>query len=290
MSFNLFFSNFAPNCKTLPNRILLSIGLCFSLTVALPCPPAGAQSSENPDATKWASVTGQILVEGELPEIPPERVGSHKDRPVCLVDGKVPADDQLVVDADGGLRDVFVILTPADSNTEIPVHPSYLEATETTLELDNLKCRFVPHAMAVMTKQEIRLKNSDAVGHNCKIFSMNNERNINLPAGGEAETTLDSSDRIPASVTCDIHPWMDALILAKDHPYVAITAADGTFEMNNVPTGEWKLQFWHQRFGYLRKLKVADTKVDRRGQIEVEFQPEQTLELGKMNVPASAIK
>jgi len=274
--------------KAAANWSNVLFALC--LATALPCSQAGAQDSSAGDHPQWANVTGRIVVEGDLPEIPPERIAGHKDRPVCLIDGKVPPDDQLVIDSEGGLRDVFVILTPAESGATIPVHPSYQEPTAVALQLDNSKCRFVPHAMAVVVGQTVRLTNSDSVGHNCKIASMNNEHNINLPAGGAAEIKLDSSDRVPANVTCDIHPWMDAVILAKEHPYVAITQPDGTFEMNNVPEGEWKLQFWHYRFGFLRKLVVPEMKVDRRGRITVQLEHEQTLKLGKMTAPTSAIK
>lgn len=242
------------------------------------------------EPTGWANVTGRVVVDGDVPEIPTERVGAHKDRAVCLVEGEIPADDQLVVGDQGGLRDVFIILTAPDSGTRIPIHPSYLRKVEASLTLDNLKCRFQPHAMAVMIGQPILLKNSDSVGHNCKIASMNNEHNVNLPVGGQATIKLDSEDRVPANVTCDIHPWMDALVLAKEHPYVAITKTDGSFEMKNVPAGNWKLQFWHQRFGYLRKLEVPGFKVDRRGRIEIQLSESQPLDLGSMDLPADAIR
>ena len=279
--------------KIKPNPFWAICPISLALGIALPSLHLLGQDSTQDskvDQEIWANVAGQIVVAGQLPEIPLERVGSHKDRPVCLVDGKVPPDDQLVVDADGGMRDVFVILLPADSGATIPVHPSYLQTAQTTLELDNAKCRFQPHAMAVMTGQEVLLKNSDSIGHNCKIASMNNEHNVNLPAGGKAEIKLEAVDRIPANVTCDIHPWMDALILAKDHPYVAITSSNGKFEMKNVPAGTWKLQFWHQRVGFMRKLEIPETKVDRRGRIDVEFVEGKGLDLGKMKLPASAIK
>jgi plastocyanin len=284
-------SNRADRIK--PNPFWAISLMSLALGIGLPCPSLTAQESPQDSKTgqkTWADVAGQIVVEGQLPEIPPERVGSHKDRPVCLVDGNVPPDDQLVVDADGGMRDVFVILLPVDSGAKIPVHSSYLQTVQTTLQLDNTKCRFQPHAMAVMTGQEVLLKNSDSVGHNCKIASMNNEHNVNLPAGGKAEIKLEAVDRIPANVTCDIHPWMDALILAKDHPYVVITSSNGKFEMKNVPAGKWKLQFWHQRVGFMRKLEIPETKVDRRGRIDVELVAGKELDLGKMKLPSSAIK
>ncbi len=269
-------------------KIFVHVLLALLVGFALPCDKAFPQASDSDQP--WANVSGRILLEGKVPEIPLEKIDGHKDRSICLVDGKIPTDDSLVVDETGGLRDVFVILTPLDSETKIPVHPSYHKAANTTLELDNRNCRFVPHAMAVMTGQSILLKNSDAVGHNCKIASFNNEHNVNLPAGGEAEIKLELADRIPANVACDIHPWMDALILAKDHPYVAITSVDGSFQLKNVPMGKWKLQFWHQRFGYLRKLSVPGVKVDRKGRIDLDLADAQAMELGSMKLPVSAIK
>jgi hypothetical protein len=255
--------------------------ICVLLFVA--ASPAAASES-------WGDLTGQIVVQGNVPEPSPEQVGRHQDRSVCLVDGKIPPDDAIVVGDLGGLRDVFVILTPSDRTQSVPVHPSYDQPREQKLTLDNYQCRFVPHALAIRTGQPLVLKNSDEVGHNCKITSFNNGHNVNLPAGGEFEIQLESADRIPANVSCEIHPWMDAVILAKDHPYVAITAADGSFELKNIPTGKWRFQFWHQTGGYLRKLDAPQYKVDRRGQIVVNITASETVNLGVMKLPAAALR
>ena len=47
-------------------------------------------------------------------------------------------------------------------------------------------------------------------------------------------------------VVCNIHPWMKAYILSLDHPYMAVTGEDGTFEIKNMPAGQHEFQFWHE--------------------------------------------
>jgi len=50
-------------------------------------------------------------------------------------------------------------------------------------------------------------------------------------------------------VFCDIHSHMSASILVLDHPYFAIPATDGAFELPNIPAGRYTLVGWHERVG-----------------------------------------
>ncbi|AHG91712.1 hypothetical protein J421_4175 [Gemmatirosa kalamazoonensis] len=43
--------------------------------------------------------------------------------------------------------------------------------------------------------------------------------------------------------------WLRAWVLVLDHPYAATTAAAGTFSLDSVPAGQYKLVAWHERFG-----------------------------------------
>ena len=123
---------------------------------------------------------GQIIVEGELPEIPPEVV--DKDREACLVDGEIPLDDNLLVDEKSrGLKDVYVMMYLKRGQPKPAVHSSYEDAKNEPVVIDNKNCRFVPHAAFARTGQTVRLKNSDKVGHNCHIVLFNDEINTNLP-------------------------------------------------------------------------------------------------------------
>lgn len=241
-------------------------------------------------ADGFGSLKGKLIVTGDVPELPLEPIGDHPDKPICLVDGEIPVDDNLVVDENGGLRDVFVMMYLKGKGADAPIHESYNDTTkQTELSIDNVACRFVPHALFVRTGQSVKLKNSDSVGHNCHITTFNNEHNVNLPAGGEVDIVLENAEKIPGQVKCDIHKWMDAIILIRDNPYVDISEADGTFEIKNIPEGEWKFQFWHKKGGYLKKLVAGDYEVGRRGELEVKIDAEQTLDMGTLEVPADSL-
>lgn len=248
-------------------------------------------AAAEPGDDAWGHLTGRIVVQGEVPDSQPENVANSPDKAVCLVDGKVPLDDNIVVNDDGGLRDVFVMMYLGRNEEEPDYHPSYKELKEAqSLAIDNVKCRFEPHALFVRTGQKLTLKNSDPIGHNCHIVTFNNEHNINLPPGGSLDLVLEHSEKVPGEVKCDVHKWMDGVLMVRDNPYVAITDAEGNFTIENIPAGKWKFQFWHKKVGYLRALDVKGKKVGRRGEVEFEITQDQSLDLGNLSLPAEAFK
>ena len=42
---------------------------------------------------------------------------------------------------------------------------------------------------------------------------------------------------VMVGLRCDIHPWMSAWVGVLDHPYFAVTDAEGKFEIENLPAG-----------------------------------------------------
>ena len=236
--------------------------------------------SINADEDGWGNLKGRIKVTGELPEIATETI--DKDQPTCLAGKPAPKDDNLLVSKDGGLRDAFVMMYLKDEKPK--VHPSYEQDAKTPVSLDNKQCRFKPHAMFLRTGQPLTLKNSDDVGHNCHIILFNSEENVTIPVGDEVEVKFDKTERVPGNVVCDIHRWMDAVLLVRDEPYVAITDKDGSFEIKNIPAGNWKFQFWHKKSAYMRDLEVPDKEVGRRGEIEVKIEDGKTLDLGELKI------
>jgi len=242
----------------------------------------------------WGHLTGQIVISGETPENEIEDTSGTPaaDKAACLVDGKVPADDGIVVNDKKQLRDVYVMMYTG-RGAEVPdeFHPSYDASKKVELTLDNQKCRFVPKAVFARAGQTLILKNSDTVGHNCHITTFQQEHNLNIPPNKEIKLTLDvADDRVPGEVRCDIHKWMDSVILIRDNPYVAISDETGVFRIENIPAGDWQFQFWHKRAGYLKTIEVKGYKVNRRGVIETKVENEKTLDLGVLTLPVEAFE
>ena len=235
---------------------------------------------------KWGHLKGQIKVTGDVPEIKKEVI--DKDQPTCLRDKEAPSDDNLLVGSGGELKDAFVMMYLKNDKPE--VHPSYEESASKPVVLDNKNCRFQPHALFVRTGQPLHLKNSDDVGHNCHITLFNNELNVNVPTNDFVEVKMKEVEKVPGPVVCDIHRWMDAVLLVRDEPYVSITDEKGNFEIRNIPAGKWKFQFWHRKTGYMRKLDVPGSKVGRRGEIEVEIEDGKTLDLGTLQIAGKEFK
>jgi hypothetical protein len=67
------------------------------------------------------------------------------------------------------------------------------------------------------------------------------------------------ADRFPVTLTCNIHPWMNGWVRVFDHPYFAVTDADGKFEIPQAPVGNYLLFVWHESAGFL------DGKAGRNG-------------------------
>jgi plastocyanin len=201
-------------------------------------------------ADEWGSIKGKFVIKGDAPAA--AELKADKDVEVC---GKHKLlAEELVVGADKGIANVVVFVR----DKAVKVNPEAAAAAKNPVELDNKNCRFEPHVAFVQTGQPFVLKNSDTVGHNSNVATMKNPpSNSLIPQGGESTITFTSDEAIPAQITCNIHPWMKAWVVVRPNPYAAVSKADGSFEIKNVPAGEVELQLWHEKAGYIGEINVG---------------------------------
>jgi plastocyanin len=261
-------------------RIRVKNILTIFLTTALAVGAlATAQSAE------WGSIKGRFVVDGTPAALPPLNYAMSTD-PYCT--NLKPANKALLVGEKGALANAVVFLR-LNRDEKVEVHPDYAAGLATPAVLDNKGCEFHPHVALVRVGQPFVIKNSDPTGHNTKYELTNAKFNESIPAGEERKVTFTRAEAQPGAVNCSIHPFMEGHLLVQDHPYMAASGEDGSFEIKNIPAGRHAFQFWHER-GNLRDVKFAGGVVDRRGRAEITVKAGQTLDLGDIKVPASLLK
>ena len=78
------------------------------------------------------------------------------------------------------------------------------------------------------------------------------------------------------SIVCNLHDHPHAYLVVQPHPYGAVTAADGRFEIRDLPVGEHTFRVWQPPTGYIRQAKLAGTAVDwKRGLARFTIRPGQ---------------
>jgi hypothetical protein len=229
----------------------------------------------------WGTVKGQIVWGGgDLPTPKPvEAVKTHQDRAACEAKGPVVSEEWVINKENNGIRWAFVWLAP-EGNGKLPIHPSLVELKEKEVSIDQPCCQFEPRVVGVRQGQVLVVKNSAPIVHN--VFwnggIKNPGNNLIIPAKGQPVIIKNlNPDKFPIKLECSIHRWMTGWVRVFDHPYFAVTDADGKFEIPQAPAGKYRLVVWHEGCGWGptgREGRPIDIKKDGTTEIEkLELRP-----------------
>ena len=221
-------------------------------------------------AQDWSTVKGRVIWGGE--KIPPQQKivipGNNPDKMVCEKNGEILDEKWIINPKNKGLQHTFVWLAPKDpkdKKAKLPIHPNLKDPKNKEVVIDQPLCMFIPHALAMRQGQVLVAKNTSPFPHNFKwTGNPNNENagsNILIPGGGDRKIENLVADRLPVRIECNIHPWMGGWLRVFDHPYFAITDANGNFEIPNAPVGDYRLMVWHGTGGWLGGAKGKDGQV-----------------------------
>ena len=232
-------------------------------------------------AADWGSIKGQVVFGGKsIPEA--KKVEVNKDQQHCLSKGPIVSDELVIDKASGGVANVMVWLAPVTKGDKIPVHPDLKAVPKDKVVIDQPCCMFVPRVTMMREGQSLTIKNSAPVPHNSRLTggALNGTKNPNIPPGGSIEftgaTALKAEPR-PLLLNCDIHGWMGGRVAVFDHPYFALTAKDGSFEIKNAPAGKYKIYIQHEKAGWVHKGNTS------AGQV-IDIPAGKTLDLGKYDL------
>lgn len=243
----------------------------------------GANAQAQPHGAGWGDLSGRFVYGGEPPERQPLKI--TKDKNYC---GKCKLlEEELIVNRKTkGLANVVVWLYASPRGPQPPVHESYKATEEARVTLDSTKCRINPHVRLLRTSQELLIRNTDPIGDGMKIDTFRNSSiNLVLVEGAEVKHRFPNPERMPARVSCPVHPWESGWLLIMPHPYMAVSDTQGRFEIKGLPTGKWTFQFWQEKAGYVDEVVRDGRSLNwKRGQLEVNVQ-EGSNDLGTLELP-----
>ena len=188
------------------------------------------------------AVQGTVTFNGTVPTLPKAIIA--KDNAVCG-DGEVIPNPVSVGD-NGGLEHAVVYLEKVKAGKAWPKQ-DYV--------LDQRKCTFEPYLQVVPKGVKMTIKNSDPVLHNVHPFEIVGDSrrtlfNLAQPKQDQVNEKKIRTRRGKAvELACDAHAWMAGWLYVLEHPYFAVVGADGSYQIGDVPAGDYKLVAWHPVLG-----------------------------------------
>lgn len=204
--------------------------------------PAQPASYFKVDPATAAAVHGAITYAGPKPTQAIVAMDAE-DACVKMHGGKPVYDDALVVGSSGGVANAFVYIKSG-------LEGKRFEPAKTPVVLDQRGCMFTPRVLGLEAGEPLAVRNSDPFEHNVHPAPKNNrEWNEGMTPGQPDVLHKFAREEVMIRVKCNVHPWMRAWIGVVEHPYFAVTGTDGSFDLTNVPPGDYTLAAWHEKLG-----------------------------------------
>ena len=239
--------------------LLLSLAACGgdkNEFPELPDGPAGAGGGDAAPATT-ASILGKISFEGEVPK--PVKLQTTAD-PTCKKE--LFTEDTKV--KDGGLQNVIIYVSGGDG-----VAGKTFAPPSTPVELDQVDCHYIPHALVIMVGQELAVKNGDMTLHNIHTLGEANPTwNVGQAAQNMVSKHTFDKPEVLLPVKCDVHGWMRAFIAVLSNPFGTVSAEDGKYELK-LPAGKFEITAIHEKYG--KQTAMVEVKDGDHSTVDFKF-------------------
>ncbi|MEP7057480.1 MAG: DUF2012 domain-containing protein [Caldimonas sp.] len=193
-------------------------------------------------------INGKVVLSGAA--TPAKKLQVTIDQYLC---GNEKEAQDLVVSPRSEIANAVVWLENAPPNAAWPVGSD-------KVTIDQKGCLFVPRVVIVPAGGTVDFLNSDRLLHNIHATpKLNVSFNRTQPKNRTIPVTFAKPEIV--RIDCDLHSWMTTWVVVAAHPYYAVTKADGQFTFDNLPSGAYRLQVWHEKLG----IVPAEVTVPEKG-------------------------
>jgi Polysaccharide lyase family 4, domain II len=242
------------------------IGYTVALLTTLACSrddTAAAGTRENRDSPGRVAPRPAVITPLPQPYRVVQVVGGGSVGGTVDFDGPIPSDTIIRPTSDQNVCGTQ-ILQPRVSRSGTRIGGALVWLTnirsgkglplERRFELTNDKCALDPFIQVVYTTSTLNVVTHDRALHTNRFINVGTgEVEAMAPFNDAGEVVpldhvFDQAAQI--EVLCEQHPWSRAWVAVLDHPYSAKTAANGSFNIPDVPAGRYQVRAWHPNLGF----------------------------------------
>ena len=211
-----------------------------------PQPPSAEEPNTEPAPTRNQAfdpatvgrINGFVKWIGDPPQ--PVKFVLDKDAHACTHDGRTEhVSQRLIVDPPTrGVKNAVVYLARMKGRGKP------LDTLPYAGLLDQKHCEYSPRVMVIPRGAKLKMGSSDPTLHN---VNMQGAAGYNMALLQGTQVSRPMLEPGLVRMKCDAgHWWMRGYLHVVEHPYYAITPADGRFELDDVPPGTYEVVMWHE--------------------------------------------
>lgn len=227
-------------------------------------PEAADQAKLSPalEIAETPSISGKVTLKGaDAAKL--QKIVDVGGNPFCTGHGDI-AYPTWKVSPDGALADAVITVRGSQRASNASAAPL----------IDQTKCEFVPHTVAIQPGQTVRFHNSDLTFHNIRVARYEgqgktaNIDNFGQPSRGDENVKAFNAPGI-YRLECDVHRWMSAWVFVHEGAHSAVSSADGRFSISRaLADGDYVVEAWHPQF----PQTITHTVTVRDGKATADFE------------------
>ena len=194
-------------------------------------------------------LAGKVKLNGPIPEPRIFPLVLYPFGPYCERNSKI-ADghgnvriSEFTVASDRGMKDVVVAVQGVSKGKPFKPIVANLVARD---------CEFLPFVSVVQNHGTFIMKNEDPILHNAQLYQSEKGNQLltvpNPPNSSGTFAIAFEHDKRIYQMICGMHEFMQTWGYAVDNPYYALTDESGTFRIDALPPGTYKVTAWRPHF------------------------------------------